>query len=96
MRTLTLAAGLLSTLLGSAAFAADDSSRTYGNPSCSARSANPNDCVIQDGPPRRGAFGPNTPPVDNNQGRPPVATQLPSGPGSGDSGVTIIGPGGRR
>ncbi len=60
---------------------AADGGRTYANPACSARDANPEDCVIQDGPPRRppipalrrahgsgagGAAPPTTPPPSDS------------------------------
>jgi hypothetical protein len=73
---------VLAAMLGSAAFAAEDTSRTYANPSCSDRNANPDNCVIQNGPPRRTAF----PPPEQK----PPATKPPS---QGNPGVSILGGG---
>jgi hypothetical protein len=67
-------AGLLA-IAASAVNAADDGSRTYANPSCSDRNANAADCVIQDGPPRRSAFGSATPASPTT----PAAPAQPSG-----------------
>ena len=66
---------------GSVAMAAEDTSRTYGNASCSERNANPDNCVIQDGPPRRTAF----PPPEQ---KPPVQKPPPANPG-----LSILGGG---
>jgi hypothetical protein len=70
---------------GSVAIAAEDTSRTYANPGCSERNANPNDCLIQDGPPRRTAFPPPEPPQAK-----PGPKPAPSG---GGGNVTILGGG---
>jgi hypothetical protein len=65
--------------------ASNDESRTYANPACSERNANPNDCVIQNGPPRRSAFGQNSPPVKKGP-------DSKSGTGSeSGNGVTVLG-----
>jgi hypothetical protein len=49
-----------------AAQAADSTARTYPDPACSSRTANPENCVVQDGPPRAGTVPqkplPETPP----------------------------------
>lgn len=87
MRHRIIFAALVATL-GSAAFAAEDTSRTYGNASCTDRNANPDNCVIQDGPPRRQAFGDQSPPVQKPN-VPPKAAPTPSGGGN----VTILGGG---
>ncbi|HEX2830197.1 MAG TPA: hypothetical protein VHP37_27910 [Burkholderiales bacterium] len=86
MRNRIIFAALLA-MLGSAALAAEDTSRTYGNASCTDRNANPDNCVIQDGPPRRRAFGEQSP-QPKKPTAPPTATPTPSG---GGGNVTILG-----
>jgi hypothetical protein len=57
MKTPIVAFGCMLFAAASSVYAAESGSRTYGDPSCSDRNANSADCVIQDGPPRRSAFG---------------------------------------
>jgi hypothetical protein len=81
-----LAVGCLT--FAAAAFAAEDTSRTYAKPGCSERNANANDCIIQDGPPRRRFPGP--------ENASPPATPAPAkGATGGNSsgGVTVLGGG---
>ena len=75
MKTLIALSGSLLLLAASAAYAAENESRTYSNPACTDRNAKPGDCVIQDGPPRR----------RGQQETPPPATDKRDGK-SGDSG----------
>jgi hypothetical protein len=70
------------------AYAADSGARTYQSASCTDRNANPDNCVIQDGPPRRSAFG-NPPPVV--QPTPPKPAQPPAG--AAGNPVTVLGGG---
>ena len=87
MRALIAAAALLG-FAAPLASAAENTNRTYPNPACAERGANAADCVIQDGPPRRSAFGPLTPPVKG----PPTPTPTPVVPsGPSGSGVSILG-----
>ena len=83
MRALIAAAVLLG-FAAPAAYAAENTSRTYPNPACAERGAGAADCVIQDGPPRRSAFG-NPPAV-----QPPPVSKPPQTPPAG-SGVSILG-----
>ena len=53
MMTRTLAIALAAMAPSLSAHAADTGARTYGDPACSERTANPENCVVQDGPPRR-------------------------------------------
>ena len=90
MRTLILA--LAMSAMGFAVHAADSGGRTYANPACSDREANPENCVILDGSPRKppipgakggaqqggGASTPTTPV--------PSGSSLTSGTGGGTSG----------
>jgi hypothetical protein len=79
MKTLIVALAGLVAVVASSTYAADSSSRTYGNPSCSDRNANSADCVIQDGPPRRSAFGE---PAAGPKDTPPPASK-PTGAAAG-------------
>jgi hypothetical protein len=76
---------VLCAALAAPAFAAEDTSRTYAKPACSERNANPENCVIQDGPPRRMAFPTAEPPQPKPAPKPPT----PAGGGN----VTILGGG---
>ena len=78
MRALALAA--LCCLSSGQALAAEDTSRSYAKQSCTERNANPNDCIIQNGPPPRYAV-PVAPPA------PPKSTPA----GASSNGVTILG-----
>ena len=71
-------------LAAASAGAADTGARTYPNPSCTDRTANPADCVIQDGDPRRppplnrrGPGGTTMIPPAPPEGKPPAAAQPP-------------------
>lgn len=80
MRRSIAAFGVLLLLGTTAAYSAENESRTYGNPSCSDRNAKPGDCVIQDGPPRR-----------RGQVDPPAAPPKAGTAGSTSGGVTVLG-----
>jgi hypothetical protein len=82
------AAFALSASLAVSVAVAGESDRTYPKAACTDRNANAADCVIQDGPPRRNAFGPNTPPVQ--QPSPGPRPNVPSGQGGG---VSVLGAG---
>lgn len=68
MRIPTLTLALLATLAALPSHAAVSTDRTYANPACSERNANPENCVIQDGVAPR---------------RPPVSGTTPGSPGGG-------------
>jgi hypothetical protein len=76
MRTLIVAVAGLLAVAASSTYAADSGSRTYADPSCSDRNANSENCVVQDGPPRRSAFG-----------EPAADTKDPSTPASKPTGA---------
>ena len=87
MRALSVAAVLIG-FAAPAAYAGESTDRTYPKASCTDRYSSGAECVIQDGPPRRNAFGPNTPPVaqPGTVVPPPSSPNPPSG-----SGVSILG-----
>ena len=89
MKTPIVSAALFA-IAASAVFAGERSDRTYPKANCAERNANPADCVIQDGPPRRDAFGPNSPPVNK---LPPPVMVTPGVPGASapGTGVSVIG-----
>ena len=81
MRALTISAVCCAAIAG-AALAAEDTSRTYAKQSCSERNAHPESCVIQDGPPRRSAFGNPLPAAVPPKAAPATAV---------GTGVTVLG-----
>jgi hypothetical protein len=68
MRTLIVAVAGLLVVCASPIHAADSGSRTYADPSCSDRNANSENCLVQDGPSRRGTAG--TPPAAQDTSTP--------------------------
>jgi hypothetical protein len=72
MKTPIVAFGCMLLVAASSVYAAESGSRTYGDPSCSDRNANSADCVIQDGPARRSAFGEQS---KGNKDTPPAPTK---------------------
>jgi hypothetical protein len=81
-----------------AAYAADPTERTYANPACSSRTANPNDCIVPDGSPRVAIVGekrageePSTPaPVGGNAFQP--SKDKPSPQPTGQAGTSFSTP----
>ena len=89
MKASIVAGALFAAFATIGAFAGESSDRTYPKANCADRNANPADCVIQDGPPRRDAFGANTPPVQQPKGGGP----RPNVPTPHGGGVSVLGGG---
>jgi hypothetical protein len=81
MRTLIIALAGLLAVVASSTYGADSGSRTYADPSCSDRNANSADCLIQDGPSRRGTAG--TPPTGTADPATPASKPTGSAAGKG-------------
>ena len=101
MKTLSVAVGGLLVLVAAAANAADSGARTYPNPSCSDRNANPENCLVQDGPSRRGSGGETPAPPETKdtpvskltgasagKGVPPATTTTTGGSTGGTTNTT--------
>jgi hypothetical protein len=90
MKTLIAAVGGLMLVAGSSTYAADNGSRTYPDPSCSDRNANSENCLVQDGPSRRGTTA-QTPPAKGPSATPGTATGASAGKGVAGSGTSSGG-----
>jgi hypothetical protein len=95
MRTLIVALGSLLVLAASSAYAADSGSRTYADPSCTDRNANSENCLIQDGPARRGTAGGQTPTAKSPSSAPGAAAGASAGSGISGSGSGASGGSGK-
>jgi hypothetical protein len=79
MRTIIPIAMLFSLTLP-AAHAADSTARTYADPACSSRTANPENCLIQDGPPRQGTIPAQKPVASPPQSTPQTGSSFSASP----------------
>jgi hypothetical protein len=81
MRMLIVAVAGVFVVAASSTYGADSGSRTYADPSCSDRNANSADCLLQDGPSRRGSAG--TPPTETKPTSPPAGKPTGAAAGKG-------------
>jgi hypothetical protein len=81
MRTLIIALAGVFVVAASSTYGADSGSRTYADPSCSDRNANSADCLLQDGPSRRGSAG--TPPTGTTDPAKPASKPTGAAAGKG-------------
>jgi hypothetical protein len=92
MKKMVAATSGLLLIAAAAVNAADSGSRTYADPSCSDRNANPENCVVQDGGSRRGS---SVAPVPGTEFKPPPTSATPSASaGAGVPAPTGSGSGG--
>lgn len=67
---------------------AETGGRTYGDPACSARNADPEKCILQDGPPRPAIAAGKTPPESRGGGTSPSAGSTGAASFGSKSGAT--------